>query len=77
MINVEEGQFYIILADCNTGIVLKFNGERNIGGKTPYEVFDSFEDAENYSYQKINEISYAECNIYNVKGELVKTITKN
>jgi hypothetical protein len=76
MINVEPGQYYIVLAEINTGIVLTLDGMRNITGKTPYIAFDSVEEAERYAYQKVSEIPEIECNIYNDKSEFVKVITK-
>ncbi|HLL99939.1 MAG TPA: hypothetical protein VK400_02710 [Pyrinomonadaceae bacterium] len=77
MINVEPGQYYIILAEINTGIVLAVDGKRNITGNTPYIVFDNVEDAERYSYQKVSETPEIECNIYNDKSEFVKIIIHN
>lgn len=74
MISVQSGQYYIVFAESDTGIVVTLDGARNVNSDTPYIVFDCFEDAEKHANQKVSEMPYIDCNIYNDKSEFIKVI---
>lgn len=76
MIKVKSGQYYIVLAEVNTGIIVDSAGARNLNPVIPFTVFDDLKSAENYALKKIIELPKIECNIYNDKSERVKIVTK-
>ncbi len=78
MIKIETGQYYVVLAEINTGIIVSLDGKRSYSSlnEVPNEIFSSLNEAEQFSQKKISELPDIECNIYNDKSERVKVIVK-
>lgn len=76
MIKVKSGQYYIVLAEVNTGIIVDSAGARNLNPIIPFTVFDDLESAEDYALKKVTELPKLECNIYDDKSVRIKIITK-
>lgn len=67
------GQYAVIHAELATGIVLNLDGNRCLGTREAWLIFDSIEEAKAYSNQKILNSPEVECNIYNhLKEHILK-----
>lgn len=77
---LKENQFAVGKAQYSTGIVLKNDGTSYNTGESKsemYEIFESYEGAEMFVLNKINNNPAVECWIVNAKGEHVITYDKD
>lgn len=72
-----QPQCSVLQAELSTGIVLTTDGKRRIESESPFIlIFDSFEDAKQFSKEKIIENPSFECNVYDYQGNFVERTYK-
>ena len=74
---LKSGQYSVLSAELNTGIILNTNFKRYVGGEDVFHIFETYDLVIEFIEKKLNEISSYEFNIYNSKGEFLVTKDKN
>ncbi len=78
--SLNEHQFAVGKAEFSTGHVLRNDGsiyEENQSLNEMYEIFDSYEEAEEFVLDKIKNNPEVECWIVNANGDHINTFDKN
>lgn len=74
---LKNGQFSVLTADTDTGIVLNLEGEYHIGNGEVFRIFDSIDKAVDYCITKTTEYTKFECVIYDHEGKFVRILNPN
>jgi hypothetical protein len=73
---LKDNQFAVGKAQLSTGHVLRNDGAKFLNGQSinnMYEIFESYEEAEIFVLNKINDYPEIKCWIVNAKGEHIIT----
>jgi len=74
---IEEGQYAVLFVELDTGIVLNVNFKRATGQDERWTIFNSFKEAEDFSWHISTENPKVECSIYDFSKKYIETINRN
>lgn len=70
------GQRSVVFAEVSTGILLTFEGKRNINSTVYYRVFNSEQEAIAFAREYVEQHPAVECSIRDEEGEHIMFLRK-
>jgi hypothetical protein len=71
---LQVGQYAVLHAEVNTGIVLKNDLQRFTGSMDVWQIFDSLESARKHAMTEVSTTPSVECAIYDFQRKYIETI---